>query len=78
MDEKKGKAGESKLPDELTELCSKEGVELPDELLDVIAGGALSKREADELEKFLRESGVSMGTTQYLLWRLGCGTSSAN
>ena len=43
MDEKKAK--ESKSLDQLMELCNKEGIELPDELLDGVAGGVLSPRD---------------------------------
>lgn len=38
-DEQKEKAKACKTWDELTQLAGKEGVELPDELLDAIAGG---------------------------------------
>ncbi len=38
-DEQKAKAKECKSMDELKTLAGKEGVELPDELLDAVAGG---------------------------------------
>lgn len=38
-DEQKAKAKACKTMDELTALAAKEGVELPDEVLDAVAGG---------------------------------------
>ena len=38
-DEQKAKAKACKTMDELTALAAKEGVELPDEVLDTVAGG---------------------------------------
>ncbi len=38
-DEQKAKAKTCKTTDELTELAGKEGIELPDEALDQVAGG---------------------------------------
>ena len=52
MDEKKEKAQESNSLDELMELCNKEGSEIPDELLDSVAGGILSR---DQIEKKYKE-----------------------
>ncbi len=40
-DEQKEKAKACKTPDELTALAAKEGIELPDEVLDAVAGGYL-------------------------------------
>ncbi|MBE7008748.1 MAG: hypothetical protein E7422_06390 [Ruminococcaceae bacterium] len=42
-DEQKEKAKACKTMDELTALAGKEGVELPDELLDAVAGGFIYK-----------------------------------
>lgn len=42
-DEQRGKAKTCKTPEELTALAAKEGVELPDEMLDAIAGGYIYK-----------------------------------
>ncbi len=42
-DEQKEKAKACKSMDELTALAAKEGVELPDELLDAVAGGYIFK-----------------------------------
>ena len=42
-DEQKAKAKACKTPDELLKLAGEEGIELPDELLDAAAGGALVK-----------------------------------
>ncbi len=42
-DEQKEKAKECKTADELLKLAGEEGIELPDELLDTAAGGALVK-----------------------------------
>ncbi|MBR6050604.1 MAG: hypothetical protein IKP68_05300 [Clostridia bacterium] len=42
-DEQKAKAKACKTPDELLKLAAEEGIELPDELLDAAAGGALVK-----------------------------------
>ena len=42
-DEQKEKAKECKSMDELTALAGREGVELPDELLDAVAGGFIYK-----------------------------------
>ena len=42
-DEQKEKAKACKSPDELIKLAGEEGIELPDELLDTVAGGALVK-----------------------------------
>ena len=42
-DEQKEKAKACKTPDELTLLAGKEGIELPDELLDAVAGGFIYK-----------------------------------
>ena len=42
-DEQKEKAKECKTADELLKLAGEEGIELPDELLDAAAGGALVK-----------------------------------
>ena len=42
-DEQKAKANACKTPDELIKLAAEEGIELPDELLDAAAGGALVK-----------------------------------
>ena len=42
-DEQKAKAKECKTADELLKLAGEEGIELPDELLDAAAGGALVK-----------------------------------
>ena len=38
-DEQKAKAKACKTMEELTELAAREGVELPDEMLDAVAGG---------------------------------------
>ena len=38
-DEQKAKAKACKTMEELTELAGKEGIELPDEVLDAVAGG---------------------------------------
>ena len=46
-DEQKEKAKACKTLDELTALAGKEGVELPDELLDAFAGGYLHKSAWD-------------------------------
>ena len=42
-DEQKEKANACKTPDELITLAAEEGIELPDEVLDAAAGGALVK-----------------------------------
>ncbi len=42
-DEQKEKAKECKTADELLKLAGEEGIELPDEVLDAAAGGALVK-----------------------------------
>ena len=42
-DEQKEKARECKTADELLKLAGEEGIELPDEVLDAAAGGALVK-----------------------------------
>ena len=39
-DEQKEKSKQCKTMDELTALAAKEGIELPDEVLDTVAGGA--------------------------------------
>ena len=52
-DEQKEKAKACKNMDELTKLAGKEGVELPDELLDDVAGGVIVKRgEGTPLERY--------------------------
>lgn len=59
MDEKKEKAQESNSLDESVELCNKEGIEIPDELLDSVAGGFLSHEEIEQLKKEeLRRRGI--------------------
>ena len=57
MDEKKEKAQESNSLDELMELCNKEGIEIPDELLDSVAGGISPEQMKNypELMEKLRE-----------------------
>ena len=42
-DEQKAKAKACKTSDELLKLAGEEGIELPDEVLDAVAGGALVK-----------------------------------
>ena len=42
-DEQKEKAKECKTADELLKFAGEEGIELPDEVLDAVAGGALVK-----------------------------------
>ena len=42
-DEQKAKAKECKTADELLKFAGEEGIELPDEVLDAVAGGALVK-----------------------------------
>ena len=52
-DEQKEKAKECKTPEELMDFFGKEGLELPDELLDSVAGGSAAD---DSLRRFLREA----------------------
>ena len=47
-DEQKEKAKTCKSWDELTALAGKEGIELPDEVLDAVAGGILYARSYDK------------------------------
>ena len=46
-DEQKEKAKACKTMDELTELAGKEGIELPDEVLDAVAGGGAMLCDGD-------------------------------
>ena len=48
-DEQKEKAKACKTMDELTALAAKEGIELPDEALDMVAGGAGGCNDESEL-----------------------------
>lgn len=48
-DEQKEKAKECKTPEELTALAGKAGIELPDEVLDAVAGGYITKALYEEL-----------------------------
>ena len=50
---------EKKELDELMELCNKEGVELPDELLEGVAGGVLSPEQKERLREELHNMGFS-------------------
>ena len=72
---------EKKELDELMELCNKEGVEIPDELLDSVAGGrspeidALVKRLLDQHPELAEEipslrQGQKIDPTQIMLYLL--------
>ncbi len=57
-DEQKEKVKECKSMDELTELAGKLGVELPDEMLEAVAGGRCDERL--EIEKFRNRSNETL------------------
>ena len=62
-DEQKAKAKECKTAEELMDFAGKEGVELPDELLDNVAGGlsdADINRNFEELRRRLFEEAERM------------------
>ena len=46
-DEQKAKAKECKSADELIKLAGEEGIELPDEVLDAVAGGVIYQHKDD-------------------------------
>ena len=56
-DEQKAKAKACKTMDELTLLASKEGIELPDELLDAVAGGYIIYESGTHMWTALSDDG---------------------
>ncbi len=52
-DEQKEKAKACRTMDELIELAGREGMELPDELLDAVAGGGLLGRIRDPIKQII-------------------------
>ena len=57
-DEQKEKAKNCKTMDELTALAAKEGIELPDEVLDAVAGGLLDLTSYCEANSYTRSFGM--------------------
>ena len=57
-DEQKEKAKNCKTMDELTALAAKEGIELPDEVLDAVAGGLLDLTSYCEANSYTRSYGM--------------------
>ena len=54
-DEQKEKAKACKTPDELAALAGKEGIELPDELLDAVAGGFVFRNSETKQWEIIRD-----------------------
>ena len=52
-DDQKAKAKECKTMEELMDFAGKEGLELPDELLDNVAGGWTVRQDFEELRRRL-------------------------
>lgn len=65
-DEQREKAKQCKTVEELTELAAKESVELPDEVVDAVAGGYVHKTSDGRFEVINDKSGASMKTDDYL------------
>ena len=68
-DEQKEKLQKCNSLDQFVELLGKEGIEIPDELLDGVAGGTVSAESLESIERTLRKSGLSGETIGYLMWR---------
>ena len=68
-DEQKEKLQKCNSLDEFVEFLGKEGIEIPDELLDSVAGGVVAPESLESIERTLRRSDLSEETIGYLMWR---------
>ena len=68
-DEQKEKLQNCNSLDEFLGCLGKEGIEIPDELLDGVAGGAVAPESLASIERTLRRTDLSEETIGYLMWR---------